>query len=206
MMKECGNEFKLKRGYFCERPEGHEGKHYNVCPNPEFGQSWSDENGKPVPAPPSSATKHQICGLCGCARGSCPHDDCQCYLHQVPAEGAKQVESRSFLKRKAAMQGKPIPTFAPPTVEVYQGFIVVKCDELIVQIGPEDTDEDAEFVANVMRKILDRVAARAPHQPKPVNSCNITPQQLTSETCPRCFSRGQECTMCRHAREDYEAS
>lgn len=47
---------------------------------------WQPIPDKPVPAPASSATKHQICGLCGCVRGSCPHDDCQCYLHQIPAE------------------------------------------------------------------------------------------------------------------------
>ncbi len=36
----CGNEFKLRNGYFCELPLGHDGDHEATCPNPQFTQRW----------------------------------------------------------------------------------------------------------------------------------------------------------------------
>ena len=46
----CGNEFKLRHGYFCGLTSGHAGDHEATCPNPQFHQSWTQA--APVSAEP----------------------------------------------------------------------------------------------------------------------------------------------------------
>jgi hypothetical protein len=50
-MTDCGNEWTLKHGYFCQLPKGHAGDHESECPNPEFHQSWPAEPAAPVSPP-----------------------------------------------------------------------------------------------------------------------------------------------------------
>lgn len=98
----CGNEFKLRDRYVCTEPKGHSGVHGCECPNPQFHQTWDDENGEwPVSSKAAEAEKcskcggeltdDEICIKCGNSAAEAPGgQDCDCVM-EVDSSGKATV-------------------------------------------------------------------------------------------------------------------